>query len=129
MDIDIQNETDYDIYHITDGVFIMNEFEYIGKVLKDAGITYEQVMQLSMMMDEELANSLPEYLGLPDWIYKNLPRMVVSVKDEFVDLIGESNINWLTFANYDDGSVSGQVLLSPTAMAIIEKLVTNASMN
>lgn len=111
----------------------MNEFDDIDELfqeaLDEAGITDEQIMQLAMMIDETLAKSLPESMGFPDWTYKDLPRMLPSVKDEFVALVGEDNIKWITFADYDDGSVRGQVLLSPVAMAAIEKMATNASMN
>ena len=111
----------------------MSEFDDIDELfqeaLDEAGITDEQIMQLAMMIDETLAKSLPESMGFPDWTYKDLPRMLPSVKDEFVALVGEDNIKWITFADYDDGSVRGQVLLSPVAMAAIEKMATNASMN
>lgn len=111
----------------------MSDFDNIGELmdqaLEEAGITDAEIMQLAMMLDEELAKSLPASMGFPDWVYKDLPRMTESVKDEFIALVGEDNIKWITFANYDDGSVRGQVLLSPTAMAIVEKTATKPSMN
>ena len=103
--------------------------EMFNAALDEAGISDAEIMQLAMMLDETLAKSLPESMGFPDWTYKDLPRMLPSVKDEFISLVGEDNIKWITFANYDDGSVRGQVLLSPIAMAAIEKMATNASMN
>lgn len=111
----------------------MSEFDDIDELfqqaLDEAGITDADIMQLAMMLDEALAKELPKSMGFPDWTYKDLPRMIPSVKDEFVALVGEENIKWITFANYDDGSVRGQVLLSPTAMAIVEKTATSPSMN
>lgn len=114
----------------------MNDFddnaditEMFNAALEEAGITDEEVMQLAMMLDEALGKSIPAELGFPDWTYKDLPRMLPSVKDEFVALVGEDNIKWITFASYDDGSVRGQVLLSPTAMAIVEKTATSPRMN
>lgn len=103
--------------------------ELFQQALDEAGITDAEIMQLAMMLDEEIAKSLPASMGFPDWTYKDLPRMIPSVKDEFIALVGEENIKWITFANYDDGSVRGQVLLSPTAMAIVEKTATSPSMN
>lgn len=103
--------------------------ELFQQALDEAGITDAEIMQLAMMIDEALAKGLPESMGFPDWTYKDLPRMLPSVKDEFIALVGEDNIKWITFANYDDGSVRGQVLLSPTAMAIVEKTATSPSMN
>ena len=103
----------------------MSEFQ---DTLKELGVTDEEIMQLVMMLDEGL-KSLPETLGFPDWTYKDLPRMTPEVKDDFVAMIGEENIQWITFADYDDGSVRGQVLLSPVAMAILEKAATNPSVN
>ena len=103
--------------------------ELFQQALDEAGITDADIMQLAMMLDETLTKSLPEELGFPDWTYKDLPRMIPSVKDEFVALVGEENIKWITFASYDDGSVRGQVLLSPTAMAIVEKTATSPRMN
>lgn len=103
----------------------MSEFQ---KIMEDLEITDEEIMQLAQMLDEGLVD-LPKSLGFPEWTYKDLPRMTPEVKDDFVSMIGEENIQWITFADYDDGSVRGQVLLSPTAMAIIEKAATNPSVN
>lgn len=100
----------------------------LKKIMDDLEITDEEILQLAMMLDEATA-SLPESLGFPEWTYKDLPRMTPEVRDEFVEMIGHENIQWITFADYDDGSVRGQVLLSPTAMAIIEKAATNPSVN
>lgn len=84
----------------------------LDTIMQEAGLTEEEIKQFSMMLDEAM-QGLPKSLGKPDWTYKDLPRMLPEVKDDFIKLIGEENIEWITFAEYDDGSVRGQVLLSP----------------
>ena len=105
----------------------MSDFD-LEAAMQEAGITEEELNQLAMMMDEAM-KSLPASMGFPDWTYKDLPRMTPELKDEFVELIGEENIKWITFAEYDDGSVRGQVILSPIAMAAIEKTASRATLN
>jgi hypothetical protein len=100
----------------------------LDKIMKEAGITEEEVLELSMMLDEAMQD-LPASMGFPDWTYKDLPRMTRPLLDEFIQLVGEENIKWITFADYDNGSVRGQVILSPTAMAAIEKTATQPSLN
>lgn len=100
----------------------------LDTIMQEAGITEEEIKQFSMMLDEA-RQDLPKSLGKPDWTYKDLPRMLPEVKDDFIKLIGEENIEWITFAEYDDGSVRGQVLLSPVAMAAIELMATKPSVN
>lgn len=98
------------------------------KMIEELEITDDEIMELAMMLDEGL-NTLPENLGFPDWTYKDLPRMLPEVRDDLIAMIGEENIKWITHADYDDGSVRGQVLLSPVAMAILERAATNPSVN
>ena len=100
----------------------------LDTIMQEAGLTEEEIKQFSMMLDEAM-QGLPKTLGKPDWTYKDLPRMLPEVKDDFIKLIGEENIEWITFAEYDDGSVRGQVLLSPVAMAAIEMMATKPSVN
>lgn len=100
----------------------------LNTIMQEAGLTEEEIKQFSMLLDEAL-QGLPKSLGKPDWTYKDLPRMLPEVKDDFIKLIGEENIEWITFAEYDDGSVRGQVLLSPVAMAAIEMMATKPSVN
>ena len=100
----------------------------LDTIMQEAGLTEEEIKQFSMLLDEAM-QELPKSLGKPDWTYKDLPRMLPEVKDDFIKLIGEENIEWITFAEYDDGSVRGQVLLSPVAMAAIELMATKPSVN
>lgn len=49
------------------------------------------------------------------WVYRDLPRMTPEYFDQLIDLVGESNIVWLTKADYGD-SRRGQLLISPEGM-------------
>lgn len=100
----------------------------IDRLIQDSGLTEEELKQLFMMLDEAM-QELPKSLGKPDWTYRDLPRMTPDVMEEFIQLVSEENIEWITIAKYDDGSVRGQVLLSPVAMAAIEMVATKASVN
>lgn len=55
-----------------------------------------------------------------DWVYSDLPNMTKEHYDQYVSLIGEENIHWLTQAErkWPDGKVTyrGQHLISPTGM-------------
>ncbi len=49
------------------------------------------------------------------WVYRDLPRMTPEFFDQLVAIIGESNIRWLSLADY--GSTKrGQMLVSPDGM-------------
>ncbi|GAA0768600.1 hypothetical protein [Brevundimonas olei] len=49
------------------------------------------------------------------WVYRDLPRMAPEYFDQLIDLVGESNIVWLTKADYGD-TRRGQLLISPEGM-------------
>jgi hypothetical protein len=70
---------------------------------KYAGKSYNQIM------GEELGG----IVGRPDWLYHDLPRMSQEQIDEFINRVGEDNIFWLTFADYGNGQMRGQCLISP----------------
>jgi hypothetical protein len=75
----------------------------------------EEVNDLHEQISAALSETLPKTLGLPDWVYRDLPRMTPELFDEFVRIVGEENIKWLTIADYGD-SKRGQVLISPQGM-------------
>lgn len=102
--------------------------EDFNQLLLEAGVTEDDIKELAMMLDEAM-QELPKKLGKPDWTYKDLPRMTRPVLEDFIELVGKDNIEWITFADYDDDSVRGQVLLSPEAMAAIELVATKVSVN
>lgn len=70
---------------------------------KNAGKSFNQ------LFSEELG----AIVGRPDWIYLDLPRMSEEQIDEFIARVGEDNIYWLTFADYRNGQLRGQCLISP----------------
>lgn len=49
------------------------------------------------------------------YAYKDLPRLSLEYFDKFIELVGEDNIVWLTFADYGDAK-RGQVLISPEGL-------------
>lgn len=65
-----------------------------------------------------------EVTGLPDWHYKDLPKMTPEILDKLVDAIGPDHIKWITKAEYKiEGKdfKRGQVMISPEG---IENLKT-----
>ena len=80
--------------------------------------------RLSKMSIEEIfaeaEQSLAKSLGKPDWTYRDLPRMHPEALDSLIQIIGEDEIFWITSAEYKDGSVRGQILISPLGMKALE---------
>lgn len=77
-------------------------------------------MSLSELMDE--ANkALAEAAGVPGWTYRDLPRMTHEVMKQFIELVGSENLKFLTYADYGNAAVRGQVFISPKGMEIIDK--------
>lgn len=72
-------------------------------------------------LSDALASLLPEKMGLPDWKYMDLPRTTEEIFNEFVELVGEENIKWVTKAKYKNGDRRGQILLSPAGAERIEQ--------
>jgi hypothetical protein len=70
---------------------------------KNAGKSFNQIA------GEELG----AIVGRPDWLYLDLPRMSEEKIDEVIAYVGEDNIYWLTFADYGNGQLRGQCLISP----------------
>jgi hypothetical protein len=50
------------------------------------------------------------------WVYRDLPKMTQEAFNTFLDILGEENAKWMTFARYPDKSVRGQFLMSPAGM-------------
>lgn len=73
----------------------------------------------------DLDNAIQEMtraeFNLPGWTYRDLPRMAPAFMDAFVDLVGEEHLRWITSARYPDGSVRGQVMISPEGMERIKR--------
>lgn len=86
--------------------------------------------RLSKMSIEEIfaeaEQSLAKSLGKPDWTYRDLPRMHPENLDSLVQIIGEDEIYWITMAEYGDGSVRGQILISPLGMKALEMYSTGS---
>lgn len=86
--------------------------------------------RLSKMSIEEIfaeaEQSLAKSLGKPDWAYRDLPRMHPENLDSLVQIIGEDEIFWITKAEYKDGSVRGQILISPLGMKALEMYSTGS---
>lgn len=49
------------------------------------------------------------------YAYKDLPRLTPEYFEKFIELVGEDNIVWLTFADYGD-TKRGQILISPAGL-------------
>lgn len=53
------------------------------------------------------------------WEYRDLPRMTQEQFNQFLDVVGEENVEFLTFARYNSDSgcrVRGQLMISPYGM-------------
>lgn len=46
------------------------------------------------------------------YVYRDLPRMTEPYYSDFINLLGDDNIVWLTKAAYPDGTQRGQILIS-----------------
>lgn len=57
-----------------------------------------------------------ETLIADGWIYRDLPRMTQEAFNHFLDILGEENARFLTFARYSGDAVRGQLLMSPAGM-------------
>jgi hypothetical protein len=56
-----------------------------------------------------------ETLRADGWEYRDLPRMTPEYFDKLIEIIGEKNIRWLTFADYGD-TKRGQFFISPDGL-------------
>lgn len=73
---------------------------------------------IHQLLDEAIQESItadPKMAKYKDWVYKDLPRMVPNILQEFKDLVGEDNLYWITFADYGD-TCRGQILIAPDGM-------------
>ncbi|WP_420478289.1 hypothetical protein [Brevundimonas sp. FT23028] len=50
------------------------------------------------------------------YVYRDLPRMTKDLMAEFVSIVGEAEIVWLTLADYGE-TTRGQILISPAGQA------------
>ena len=82
-----------------------NEFD--GMSMAEIGAALDNALQ------EALIESQPELAG---WTYRDLPRMTKRCLDDLIGVLGESNIKFITFADYGNNSVRGQVMISPDGM-------------
>jgi hypothetical protein len=57
-----------------------------------------------------------ETLIADGWVYRDLPKMTQEAFNTFLDILGEENARFLTFARYPDKAVRGQFLMSPAGM-------------
>lgn len=56
-----------------------------------------------------------DFYNKPGWVYHDLPRMSPEFFDQFVEIVGQENLLWITFADYGT-SKRGQVMISPEGM-------------
>jgi hypothetical protein len=75
----------------------------------------DEVSAVHGMIDDVLSKSLPISMGKPNWVYRDLPRMLPALMDEFKMVVGDENLQWVTWADYGR-TVRGQVLISPDGM-------------
>lgn len=73
-------------------------------------------------IDQIFGEGIAESMGKPDWKYGDLPKLTKEYFDKFVDIVGEENLHWITFAQYPANFMKwgnkeelfrGQYLLSP----------------
>lgn len=79
----------------------------------------DDVRALSDAFADFLSEHMPRPKGKEDWHYRDLPQMREDFFNDFVELIGEENIVWLTRAQYqhEDGLYKrGQLFMSPEGM-------------
>lgn len=57
----------------------------------------------------------PDELMAKGWVYRDLPRMTPELFDQFVGIVAEENLKWLTIADYGN-SKRGQIMISPKGM-------------
>ncbi len=73
------------------------------------------------MMHKAEQEMFQKSMNLPGWTYKDLPRMTLDIMDQFIELIGEENIRWITHATYEGvrgqpTTTRGQVMISPAGV-------------
>lgn len=57
-----------------------------------------------------------EELMAEGWAYRDLPRMTPDALQMLLDIVGEENTKWITFAKYGSGAVRGQLMISPAGI-------------
>lgn len=76
-------------------------------------------MSLKQLMDAlPLPDGEPfpgETIRADGWVYRDLPRMTRERMNDLLAIVGESNIKWLSFADYGD-AVRGQCFISPSGV-------------
>lgn len=55
------------------------------------------------------------------WSYYDLPRMTNACLDSFMEIAGGDNIVFLTFADYGQDTVRGQIYISPDGIRRMRK--------
>ena len=61
-----------------------------------------------------------ETLLADGWVYLDLPRSTNEVFEEFVSIVGEANVRFMTLARYPNQTVRGQCLISPAGMEALK---------
>lgn len=93
---------------------------------KNAGKSIEQIF----------GEGMAESLGKPDWLYGDLPKLTREYFDKFIELVGEENIQWITYAEYPANFAKwnnpeplyrGQYLVSPDGQARAKKYTDSLS--
>lgn len=78
----------------------------------------QQVHDLNNALTDLLSET-PKPPGMEDWEYRDLPKMRSDFFDQFVELIGEENIRWITKAHYVRNGETyerGQMWVSPAGL-------------
>jgi hypothetical protein len=70
------------------------------------------------MSDYPTSEPFPgETIVADGWIYRDLPRMTQEAFNQFLDIVGEENVRFLTFARYKpEQAVRGQCFISPIGL-------------
>lgn len=82
--------------------------------------TNQEIFEALRSLDGIMEEGLQESMNLPGYTYRDLPRMTRECMSDFVSLVGEENLRWVTLADYGP-SVRGQVMISPEGMQKISE--------
>lgn len=56
----------------------------------------------------------------------DLPKMQEGLMLEFIQMVGEENLRWITTAKYPTGLVRGQILISPEGLRRVREHIKKA---
>jgi hypothetical protein len=68
------------------------------------------------------SEAFAEMLNKPGWTYRDLPKMKREFINELIEIAGQENLQWITYAEYKNWGkekldlARGQILISPEGM-------------